>query len=231
MAESGDEKKLEEETNIVPGSSAEKGEEYKESIKVSPGDFVGGVMQEFFGSYEFPPFEVINTFEVDGSKFEERKYQGGQNWVSHKKNFKINTEKKAQNDMFMSLFNYITGKNETAAKIPMTVPVSMLNKQVDEETMEQEMSFYVDAKHQENPPKPNNPNLYITNRPEMTVYTRTVGGFMNEEKWRKEMEELDKLIEAKNLKIDKSHYFTNGYDAPFKLWNRKNEVWRVKLAE
>jgi hypothetical protein len=46
-------------------------------------------------------------------KFEERKYQGGQNWVSHKKNFKINTEKKAQNDMFMSLFNYITGKNET----------------------------------------------------------------------------------------------------------------------
>ena len=30
------------------------------------------------------------------------------------------------------------------------------------------------AKHQENPPKPNNPNLYITNRPEMTVYTRYV---------------------------------------------------------
>ena len=29
-------------------------------------------------------------------------------------------------------------------------PVSMLNKQVDEETMEQEMSFYVDAKHQGN---------------------------------------------------------------------------------
>ena len=42
MAESGDEKKLEEETNIVPGSSAEKGEEYKESIKVSP------VCQHFF---------------------------------------------------------------------------------------------------------------------------------------------------------------------------------------
>ena len=43
MAESGEEKKLEEEeTNIVPGSSAEKGEEYKESIKVSP------VCQHFF---------------------------------------------------------------------------------------------------------------------------------------------------------------------------------------
>ena len=55
--------------------------------------------------------------------------------------------------------------------------MSMLNKQVDEETMEQEMSFYVDTKHQENPPKPNNPNLYITNRPEMTVYTRYVLNF------------------------------------------------------
>ena len=54
----------------------------------------------------------------------------------------------------------------------MTVPVSMLNKQIDEETMEQEMSFYVDAKHQENPPKPNNPKLYITTRSEMSVYTR-----------------------------------------------------------
>ena len=54
---------------------------------------------------------------------------------------------------------------------------------------------------------------------------------MNEAKWKKEMEELDKLIEAKNLKIDKSHYYTNGYDAPFKLWNRKNEVWRVKLED
>ena len=65
-----------------------------------------------------------------------------------------------------------SGSIFSAAKIPMTVPVSMLNKQLDEETMEQEMSFYVDANHQENPPKPNNPNLYITTRPELTVYTR-----------------------------------------------------------
>ena len=122
----------------------------------------------------------------------------------------MNEEKKTQNEMFMSLFNYITGKNETGAKIPMTVPVSMLNKPIDEETKEMEMSFYLDAKQQDNPPKPNNPALYITNRPELTVYTRTVGGFMNEAKWKKEMEELDELIKAKELKIDESHYYTNG---------------------
>ena len=54
----------------------------------------------------------------------------------------------------------------------MTVPVSMDNVIIDEETMEKEMSFYIDAKNQENPPKPNNPALYISTRPEMTVYTR-----------------------------------------------------------
>ena len=47
---------------------------------------------------------------------------------------------------------------------------------------------------------------------------------MNEAKWKKELEELDAMIEAKGLKVDKSHYYTNGYDAPFKLFNRRNEV-------
>ena len=54
----------------------------------------------------------------------------------------------------------------------MTVPVSMDNVRLNEDTMEMEMSFYIDAKNQENPPKPNNPALYISTRPEMTVYTR-----------------------------------------------------------
>jgi hypothetical protein len=160
-------------------------EEYKEKVKVSPGDFIAGAMQEFFGSYDAPPYTIQNTFEVDGQKFEERKYEGGKKWVSHKKSWKKNELKESTNGMFMSPFNYIAGKNATEAKIPMTVPVSMDNVRLNEDTMEMEMSFYIDAKNQEDPPKPNNPALYISTRPEMTVYTRTVGGYMNEEKWKK----------------------------------------------
>ena len=32
------------------------------------GDFIGGLKQEFFGSYEAPPYTVVNTFEVNGKK-------------------------------------------------------------------------------------------------------------------------------------------------------------------
>ena len=46
-------------------------------------------------------------------QFEERKYEGGKKWVSHKKSFKVSNEKEARSDMFMSLFGYITGKNAT----------------------------------------------------------------------------------------------------------------------
>ena len=53
---------------------------------------------------------------------------------------------------------------------------------------------------------------------------------MNEDKFDKELQDLDKLIDDKGLKVDKTYHYTNEYDA-FKLWNRRNEVWRVKLQD
>ena len=54
----------------------------------------------------------------------------------------------------------------------MTIPVSTDIVKIDDETTEKEMSFFLDSDHQENPPKPNNPALHISTRPEMTIYTR-----------------------------------------------------------
>ena len=74
--------------------------------------------------------------------------------------------------MFMKLFRYITGANDVEEKIMMTFPVSVKLHQIDENTFEQEMGFYLDEKHQTNPPEPTNPAVYLVKRPSMKVYTR-----------------------------------------------------------
>ena len=49
--------------------------------------------------------------------------------------------------MFMKLFRYITGANNVQEKIMMTFPVSVKLHQIDENTFEQEMGFYIGTIH------------------------------------------------------------------------------------
>ena len=75
--------------------------------------------------------------------------------------------------MFMKLFGYISGANVGENEIKMTVPVSM-KMTGNKNSFEKEMCFYLDNKHQSNPPQPTNRDVYIVNRPAMNVYTRSV---------------------------------------------------------
>ena len=75
--------------------------------------------------------------------------------------------------MFMKLFGYISGANVGENEIKMTVPVSM-KMTGNKNSFEKEMCFYLDNKHQGNPPQPTNRDVYIVNRPAMNVYTRFV---------------------------------------------------------
>ena len=75
--------------------------------------------------------------------------------------------------MFMKLFGYISGANVGENEIKMTVPVSM-KMRGNKNSFEKEMCFYLDNKHQGNPPQPTNRDVYIVNRPAMNVYTRFV---------------------------------------------------------
>ena len=95
-------------------------------------------------------------------KFEERKYQGGQNWVSHKKNFKINTEKKAQNDMFMSLFNYITGKNETGNQTLYSIGIRCGTAMMDYPDKKIDKKVYIYNKNPETCQKPAGNRLEVS---------------------------------------------------------------------
>lgn len=74
--------------------------------------------------------------------------------------------------MFMKLFRYISGANEGNKEIKMTVPVSTKWTIINDNSYEKEMCFYLDEKHQSNPPNPTDSEVYIINRPQMTIFTR-----------------------------------------------------------
>jgi len=135
--------------------------------------------------------------------------------------------------MFMELFKYISGVNKEGDEIEMTRPVSthhsIKKKQFGGDLEVQEMCFYIPAEHQANPPQPlENSPVYIHKRPSMRVYALQFGGYaLSSDVWQQQKDILE------NLLIGKSHhdteYFTNGYDSPMTLFNRRNEIWIQSL--
>merc|ERR1711988_961935 len=130
-----------------------------------------------------------------------------------------------QGTMFWKLFQYIDGENAEEKKIPMTVPVT--TKVSGNGPYELQMCFYINSEEQNNPPAPTNPDVYIQ-QASRTIYTRTVGGYMNIRSWQTESEYVQSKLQSLGLSIDSSRYWKVGYDAPFKFWNRRNEVWYEK---
>ncbi|XP_069973224.1 heme-binding protein 1-like [Penaeus vannamei] len=179
-------------------------------------------ISSFFQTYEEAPYAVTESH----AGYEERVYPA-RKWVC--------TEHTAHRDdedvtssMFWKLFRYISGNNNKKQEIEMTIPVST-EYTAGTTTNKYEMCFYIGAVHQDDPATPADQNVSLQDRPEMTVLTRTVGGYMNDdEDWLEEANRLAELIEANGESVSLSHMYWVGYDAPFKFWNRRNEVWFVK---
>ena len=62
------------------------------------------------------------------------------------------------------------------------------------------------------------------------VYFRQFGGFAKEETWLSEAQRLAQAIEGKE-KFHTDYHYTAGYDSPFKMFNRRNEVWFINAAD
>lgn len=88
-------------------------------------------------------------------------------------------------------------------------------------------SFYIPPEHQDNPPKPTNPDVFIEDRPAMDVYVKSFGGFAKEQDWLSEAQKMTEQIKDKNT-INQDYWFTAGYNSPFQLFARTNEVWLIK---
>ncbi|KAM4694972.1 heme-binding protein 2 [Discoglossus pictus] len=130
---------------------------------------------------------------------------------------------------FMRLFNYIQGNNEKKQKIEMTAPVTTYVEPGAGPACESTItvSFYVPTEQQDDPPKPSEANVFIEQRAQMTVYVRCFGGFTNATKNQEQLLQLSELLKRDGKSFDENVYYTAGYDSPFKLFDRRNEVWLI----
>ncbi|XP_027724200.1 heme-binding protein 2-like isoform X1 [Vombatus ursinus] len=138
------------------------------------------------------------------------------------------SQKEALRQGFRKLLHYIQGENETETKIEMTVPVTC---RVQPGTTEYKVSFFVPTKHQNSPPEPTDPDVFLEQRKGAAVFVRSFGGFASVEKFSKEAKALADTLQKEGQSFHSDFYYTAGYNSPFTLFNRHNEVWYFKKEE
>ena len=119
---------------------------------------------------------------------------------------------------FNILAGYIFGGNESEQKFAMTSPVEMeMNDQVT-------MKFLVPSKYNmEDLPKPDSAKVQFKTEKARTMAAIAFGGFADEEKIERYRKALFQKLKSQNIAHTGQWSFM-GYDPPFKLFNRKNEV-------
>ncbi|XP_037792127.1 heme-binding protein 1-like [Penaeus monodon] len=187
------------------------------------------VLQLSAAQYDTENLESVSyvvTRIADG--YEERLYEASK-WACHDL-LKDTYGFKAQRESFLPLFRYITGDNVEGAEIDMTASVTIRKDVLPEAGKRYQMCFYMPAAYQAAPPAPTNPDVYIEDRPPMTVLTRVFGGFaMRESVWEEEAASLRQILQDAGEKdIDFSLHYRLQYDPPMKFENRRNELWYVK---
>ena len=119
---------------------------------------------------------------------------------------------------FSILAGYIFGKNDRKEKISMTSPVSM---SLDDSTT---MMFMVPKKlNKETLPKPEQSGIEFKEEPAKLLAAISFGGWANDVKIEKYKHELKAALDAQGITYSNKFYFF-GYNAPFEVFNRKNEV-------
>lgn len=157
------------------------------------------------------PYVVIKKYE----SFEIRDYEATL-FTSVK--LAGNKYKDVSNKGFSILAGYIFGGNEKNEKIAMTSPVAMSL----EDSMT--MMFMVPKKfNKETLPQPNQSQIKFREEPAKTVAAITFGGWANDESITKHKEQLKESLTKEGIAYTNKFYFL-GYNPPFEVLNRKNEI-------
>jgi hypothetical protein len=157
------------------------------------------------------PYEVNKKYD----DFEIRSYEATL-FTSVK--LSTNTYKEASSKGFSILAGYIFGGNEKNEKIAMTSPVAMSL----EDSMT--MMFMVPKNFKkETLPQPNQSQIKFKEEPAKTVAAISFGGWADDEKIEKYKQKLKSALDAERITYTNRFYFF-GYNPPFEVFNRKNEI-------
>ncbi len=160
---------------------------------------------------ETPDYKVVKTID----EVELRLYP---KMIVAKTNLADNSFENQGSNGFRTIANYIFGGNEKNQKIAMTAPVVM--NMGDSATM-----YFVMPKSykKEDLPNPNSKNVQLVEETSKYLAVITYGGYSSDKKIEKHRSELEFILKKNNIKT-KGTYMYMGYNAPWDVINRKNEV-------
>lgn len=175
----------------------------------------------FCHGLDCPVFKALKG----GAGYEAREYDAS-NWFSTSLTGVDLSE--ATDKMFEKLFDYIEGENDKKVKIKMTAPVLIRLIPGPGPTCKSNftMSFF-DAPNVPNPPTPTDKTVFFSELPKQKVYVGSFGGFANEQKWLEAAEKLSAALIKDGKKFEQDYFLTAGYDSPFRILERHNEVWYI----
>lgn len=160
---------------------------------------------------ETPKYKVIKTYD----EVEVRLYP---KMVVAKTNLADKSFDNQGSNGFRTIAGYIFGGNEKNEKIAMTAPVVM--NMGDSASM-----YFVMPKSYDKSelPTPNSKNVQIVEVAEKTLAVITYGGFSSDEKIEKHRKLLEQILQKNKIRT-KGAFLYMGYNAPWDIINRKNEV-------
>jgi len=132
---------------------------------------------------------------------------------------------------FMRLFRYIQGNNAEKRKIKMTVPVlTTMKYNLTDHTTKSGMGFYIPTKKMKNgtAPAPNDPKVVVKKTKKFCVYVRSFGGYVmgRTKTMYRQLGALTKSLKRDNATFVPFLSTFAGYNSPWQLFWRHNEVWR-----
>ena len=128
-----------------------------------------------------------------------------------------------ERSLFRILAGYIFGGNESNQKIAMTAPVHM-QESLSEKEKKYTMRFVMPSKYTMNDlSKPNDSRIVMEKVDKKKYAAITYSGYNNSTKFSFNSTKLRRVLDENNISYKDNPIYL-GYDAPYKVWGRKNDI-------